>query len=115
MDEFHELSAKLSEYLIVRKKQIMTGNLTVSGFDLPLLREAMSSIGTVMEQNEEKRFLVTMVKPGTANRNTAYIVTQLVSGQQVRAVAYAKEGLISMRTSEKACAQMEEAFRRYSR
>lgn len=115
MNEFDALTAKLSEYLIIKKKKVMTGTLAVSGFDLSLLRECMSSIGTVMEQNSEKQYLVTMVKPGTANRNTAYLVTQLVSSDQVRAVAYAKEGLISMHTAEKACDQMEEVFRKHSR
>ena len=77
-------------------------------------RSCSASIGTVMEQNDAEQLLVTMVKPGTANRNTAYLVTQLVSSDQVRAVAYAKEGLITMHTAEMACEQMEEAFRRQS-
>ncbi len=74
-----------------------------------LAKDALSSCGTVLEEDMAKGVIAGVIMSGAASMNPAFVLIWM-EGDTIHMEASAKEGLIKQHTAEKAIEKFKEAF-----
>lgn len=105
---------KISEYIYVKENGIVERQINVLNMSFVNLRDSIIGIGKILEEDFEMNTYVVNVPAGVANMNCAVVAIQL-SDNYVSMLGYAKEGLISQHTAEKAINKVIERISKYTR
>lgn len=81
-----------------------------NGCDSKLLAEALIKSGKVLEQSDDEKSYIAVVKAGVANMNHAFLALKL-DKESISVVAVAKEGIIKQRTSKRAIEKVMQNLR----
>lgn len=95
------LIRKLKENITVVEDNIEIKKYGAKGLTFLKLRDALITIGRIIEEDEEHKVYVAAIKAGLADMNTAYIAAG-IEGDALELAVYAKEGLINQHTGDKA-------------
>lgn len=105
MDNYNELINKLKELLHDDSISPFTQKEEAKGIRFLQLRDAILTIGDILEEDEENEIYVASIKSGLGNLGRAYICTRIINGNLYIA-AYAKEGLINQHMAEKSASNL---------
>ena len=78
----------------------------VSNLHYLQLRDGLTALGEIMEENQEEQLYVSVIRSGFFSKNPAAVSTVL-DGSKLHVMAYAKEGLIDQHTSNLAFKEIE--------
>ena len=99
MDNYSELISKLKNLLHDDSIKPETCNADMNGVSFLQLRDAILTIGDVLEEDEENQIYVAAIKAGLWKMGRAYVAARIVDGVLFIA-AYAKEGLINQHMAD---------------
>lgn len=94
------LIEKLNEYADIKEKDILFYEAKINNIKFLKIREIIYSFGSLLEQDDENKILVGVIKSGSLKANQSYIAIQLMDKKLYFAI-YSSEGLIKQNSSEK--------------
>ena len=114
MVNFVEIYESMKQYISFDDKDVIESIIDVDNINLLQLRDTLTYVGDILEENIEKNMYIVAIKAGTLNMNSA-IVAVVLEGNRIIVKAIAKEGIINQKTSEKAIKKLQDAFKNESR
>ena len=109
MEENKDLLEKMRKHCKLKEKDLVFKQNPKPALTFVQLKDSLSEVGHIMEEDIEKQIFVVLIMSGIANMNPAVVSVQLSEGILWFA-GYAKEGLIKQHTAEKAIAKIEEVL-----
>ncbi len=106
------LVKKMKEFIPVKDKGIKERTVSVESMSFANLRDSLIGLGTILDEDFDVNSYVVNVPAGMANKNSAIIAVQL-KDDELFLVGYAKEGLISQHTAEKAIEKVINRIAKY--
>lgn len=94
------LIEKLNEYVHIKEKDILFYETKISNIKFLKIREIIYSFGKLLEQDDENKILIGVIKSGALKANQSYIAIQLIDKELCFAI-YSSEGLIKQNSSKK--------------
>lgn len=106
------LLSKLNEYIPVKEKLLEEATISVENMSFTNLRDNIVRAGKILEEDFDQNIYVINVPAGVADRNAAVVAIQL-NGNCLDLLGYAKEGMISQHTAEKAIEKLIKRVSQY--
>lgn len=100
MDIFAELKKIMANHSKINEKKVTTDSIYVGDIKQIRVRDYLMEVGTILEVDEKSGTFVAIIKSGIFNKNLA-IVGLMLKDKTLYIAAYAKEGFINQRTTEK--------------
>ena len=94
------------------KSQCVYEEISVKGLNFKKIRDVLILTGTILEEDEQNRIYVGIVKGGLFNSNPSIVVLNQQEDMVVIG-AFAREGIIKQKTAIKAIERIKSAFRTY--
>ncbi len=96
-----DLISKLNEYITIKENQLYQYSIDVNEMNMIDLRDILLGMGTILDEDFNNQTYIINILSGFASKNPAVVAVKLDRTKLIFA-AYAKEGLISQHTAEKA-------------
>jgi len=96
-----EIIAKMNKYISLKEEQVVEKSIAINGVTFTNLRDCLTGLGKILEENFDKNYYILKISSGIANKNVAIILI-IYSDDSISMFAYAKEGFINQHTADKA-------------
>lgn len=108
------LIKKMNLFISVRENGLKQITTNVESMSFANLRDCLIGLGTILDEDFDIETYVINVSAGMANKNCAVVVAQLKENELLL-LSYAKEGIISQHTAEKAIDKVLKRVAKYVR
>ncbi|SES99010.1 hypothetical protein SAMN04487771_100310 [[Clostridium] aminophilum] len=106
------LIKKMKEFIPVKEKELNEKSVYIENMSFAALRDSLIGLGTILDEDFDANSYVVNVPAGIANKNSAVVAVQLKESE-LFLLGFAKEGLISQHTAEKAIEKVIKKVSKY--